>query len=443
MVLGPGVAMDEHEVRLIERHRRWEREVPPLPPVEETRATVAERLAATCEAREAVFAEIERCRDDTIALLRTMVRIPSVNPSEGFEQEMAAFTARELRALGLATTEIETAPRRGNVLGRWWISEGPSLLFYAHLDTVPVGDLAEWSYPPFAATVADGRIWGRGAKDCKLGLAAAMMALRALRAARVPLRGEAQVVAVADEEMGGHLGIAQLVDRGLIRADYAIYGEGFPTRVTIGHKGWVNLRITTRGKTAHTGYKQAGDNAILKMCRLAPLIEMLDFPEFSPHPVVPGRPLASVNIIQGGFKTNVVPDRCSITVDLRYPPGLTLEAILARVQQVLAEARACDPALGEVDVELTNLARPSFMLPEEPLVEYMAAAVEAVTSRRPTAEGMQATSDSRWILLDAGVPIVNFSMGNDSGHRPNEWCGIDDLIATTKIYALMCLLLLC
>ena len=138
----------------------------------------------------------------------------------------------------------------------------------------------------------------------------------------------------------------------------------------------------------------------------------------------------------------MVPDRCSITVDVRYPPGLTLEGILARVDQVLAEARARDPGLGQVGVEVTNLARPSFMQPEEPLVQYMTAAVSAVTGQQPVSEGMQATSDSRWILLDAGVPVVNFSMGNDSGHRPNEWCGLDDLIDNVKIYALMCLMLM-
>jgi succinyl-diaminopimelate desuccinylase len=183
-------------------------------------------------------------------------------------------------------------------------------------------------------------------------------------------------------------------------------------------------------------------NAILSMCRLAPIIEELSFPGWEPHPVVASPPVASVNVIQGGFKVNVVPDRCAITVDVRYPPGMTHETVLGRVQEVLAEARARDPAIGEVDVELTNLARPSFVQPDEPLVRWMSRAVQAVTGVDPRPEGMEATSDSRWILLDAGVPIVNFSMGNDSGHRPNEWCGVEDLIQNVKIYALMCLLLL-
>jgi succinyl-diaminopimelate desuccinylase len=434
--------MDEQQARLIELDREWTRQVPPIPPAAETEAAIAARLAEVDEARRAVFAVIDQQREQTIELLREMVRIPSVNPSDGFEQEMAAYSARAMRELGMAVEEVETAPRRGSALGKLRFADGPSLLFYAHIDTVPVGDPSEWTYPPFAATIADGRIWGRGAKDCKLGLAAALQAIRALRDTGAPVRGEAQIAAVADEEMGGHLGIAQLIDRGMIHADYAIYGEGYPNRVTIGHKGWVNLKLTTRGRTSHTAAKSRGVNAILSMCRLAPIIEELSFPGWEPHPVVASPPVASVNVIQGGFKVNVVPDRCAITVDVRYPPGMTHETVLGRVQEVLAEARARDPAIGEVDVELTNLARPSFVQPDEPLVRWMSRAVQAVTGVDPRPEGMEATSDSRWILLDAGVPIVNFSMGNDSGHRPNEWCGVEDLIQNVKIYALMCLLLL-
>jgi succinyl-diaminopimelate desuccinylase len=434
--------MDEHQTRLIELDRQWAREVPPIPPAAETEAAIAARLHEVEAARRAVFAVIDQKRDQTIELLREMVRIPSVNPSEGFEQEMAAYSARAMRELGMTVEEVETAPRRGNALGKLRFAPGPSLLFYAHIDTVPVGDPSAWTYPPFSATIADRRIWGRGAKDCKLGLAAALQAIRALKDAGAPVRGEAQIAAVADEEMGGHLGIAQLIDRGMIHADYAIYGEGYPNRVTIGHKGWVNLKLTTRGRTSHTAAKTRGVNAILSMCRLAPIIEDLSFPGWEPHPVVASPPVASVNVIQGGFKVNVVPDRCSITVDVRYPPGMTHETVLGRVRDVLAEARARDPGIGDVDVELTNLARPSFMQPDEPLVRWMSRAVQEVTGVAPRPEGMEATSDSRWILLDAGVPIVNFSMGNDSGHRPNEWCGIEDLIQNVKIYALMCLLLL-
>jgi hypothetical protein len=103
--------MDEQQARLIELHREWTRQVSPIPPVAETDAAITARLREVDEARRAVFAVIDQQRDQTIALLREMVRIPSVNPSEGYEQEMAAYSARAMRGLGMAVEEIETAPR--------------------------------------------------------------------------------------------------------------------------------------------------------------------------------------------------------------------------------------------------------------------------------------------------------------------------------------------
>lgn len=443
--------MTAEHIRLMELQpgRRWERPAPPIPPVDQTRAEIERRLAAIAPQRQQVFAAIAAMRDQIVACLQRLVQIPSVNPGNNatpedrYEKDLADYVAQELRGLGMEVRQIEPAPRRASVLGRLpGRASERSLLFYAHLDTVPVGDMAEWTYPPFSATLADGRIWGRGAKDCKLGMAAALMAARALREAGVRLQGDLQIVAPADEEMGGQWGIAQMVDAGMIKADWAVYGEGVPEEVTIGHRGMMNLQITTRGRTTHTARKNLGENAILKMCKLAPRIDALEFTGWQEHPVVPGGPVASANLIRGGIKENVVPDRCTLTVDLRFPPGVPYEEMVNQVRAAIALAQQEFPDLGQVDLELTNLARPSFINPDEPLVLYMRRAASEVQGREVGARGMVATSDSRWILLDADIPIVNFSMGNDSGHRPNEWAGVEDLVQNTKIYALLALMLL-
>jgi succinyl-diaminopimelate desuccinylase len=438
-------------VRLIELQpsRVWERPVSSIPPVDESRGEIERRLQQIAPQREQVFAAIDGMREAIITCHQQLVRIPSVNPGDNpstedrYEKDLAEHVAGEMSGMGMQVQTIEPAPMRASVLGRLCgRSSERSLLFYAHLDTVPTGDPSEWTYPPFSATVADGKIWGRGSKDCKLGMAAALMSARALKQAAMPLNGDIQIVTPADEEMGGHWGIAQMVDAGLIKADWAVYGEGVPQEITIGHRGWMNLKVTTRGRTAHTAWKRHGENAILKMCKLAPRLDGIEYSGWQEHPVVPGGPVGSVNIVRGGMKENVVPDRCTITMDIRYPPGVHYQQLREQIDAAIRQAQAEFPDLGQVDVELTNIARPSFINPEEPLVLYMRRAAAEVQGREVGARGMLATSDSRWILLDAGIPIVNFSMGNDSGHRPNEWAGIDDLIANTKIYALITLLLL-
>src|SRR5919197_4632498 len=443
-----------HEVRNIrllelEPSRAWEPRLPSPPPVEQTQEEIERRLAEVAPRRQTVFAAIDQARAEIVGCLQQLVRIPSVNtgnhpnPDDRFEKDLAEYVARELNDLGMQVQSIEPAPRRTSVLGRLPGNTGDrSLMIYAHLDTVPTGDPAEWTYPPFSATIADDKIWGRGAKDCKLGLAAALMADRLLERCGIQLNGDLQIVAPADEEMGGQWGIARMIDQGMLKADWAIYGEGTPDQITIGHRGMLNVQVTTRGKTAHTARKHLGENAILKMCQLAPRLDALEFTGWEAHPVVPGGPAAIANIVRGGMKENVVPDRCTVTYDVRFPPGVHYQTLLDQMQAEIARAQQDIPGLGQVDVELANVGRPSFIDPNDPLVHYMRRAASEVEGRDVPARGMLATSDSRWILLDAGIPVVNFSMGNDSGHLPNEWAGIQDLVDNTKIYALAALLLL-
>src|SRR5919197_352339 len=398
-----------HEVRNIrllelEPSRAWEPRLPSPPPVEQTQEEIERRLAEVAPRRQTVFAAIDQARAEIVGCLQQLVRIPSVNtgnhpnPDDRFEKDLAEYVARELNDLGMQVQSIEPAPRRTSVLGRLPGNTGDrSLMIYAHLDTVPTGDPAEWTYPPFSATIADDKIWGRGAKDCKLGLAAALMADRLLERCGIQLNGDLQIVAPADEEMGGQWGIARIIDQGMLKADWAIYGEGTPDQITIGHRGMLNVQVTTRGKTAHTARKHLGEN--------------------------------------------VVADRCTVTYDVRFPPGVHYQTLLDQIQAEIGRAQREIPTLGQVDVELSNVGRPSFMDPDNPLVHYLRRAASEVEGADVPARGMLATSDSRWILLDAGIPIVNFSMGNDSGHRPNEWAGIQDLIDNTKIYALAALLL--
>src|SRR5919197_4040543 len=443
-----------HEVRNIrllelEPSRAWEPRLPSPPPVEQTQEEIERRLAEVAPRRQTVFAAIDQARAEIVGCLQKLVQIPSVNtgnhpnPDDRFEKDLAEYVSHEMAALGMQVQSIEPAPRRTSVLGRLpGRAGGRSLLIYGHLDTVPTGDPAEWIYPPFSATIAEDKIWGRGSKDCKLGLAAALMATRLLQRVGIQLDGDLQIVAPADEEMGGQLGIAQMIDRGMLRANWAIYGEGVPDRITVGHRGMLNLLVTTRGKTAHTAQKHLGENAILKMCRLAPRLDAMQFTGWNPHPVVPGGPVASANIVRGGMKENVVADRCMVTYDVRYPPGVHYQSLIDQVRAEIVRAQSEMPDLGQVDVKVVNIGRPSFIDRDHPLVHYMRRAASDVEDRPVEAQGMLATSDSRWILLDAGIPVVNFSMGNDSGHRPNEWAGIQDLIDNTKIYALAALLLL-
>jgi succinyl-diaminopimelate desuccinylase len=102
--------------------------------------------------------------EETISFLRELVRAPSVNPP-GDVSEAAAVCERPLIAAGFAVRTLAHEPGKPNIVAEWGVRDGPVLCFNAHLDVVPIGDESAWSHPPFAAEIADGRVYGRGAGD--------------------------------------------------------------------------------------------------------------------------------------------------------------------------------------------------------------------------------------------------------------------------------------
>lgn len=434
--------------RLSEQQRAWSDPGLPVPDPVATRQQLRQRWEALTDERRRICAAIDERRDEYTELLRDLVRIPSVNPSPEGERPLAMFVAEKMRALGMEVRQMEPQPTRVSNLGRLQGSGGKSqvanLLYYAHLDTVPAGDESTWRFPPFSATISDGRIYGRGAKDCKLGMAAALAAAAAIGSAGIPLAGDVLIVTPADEETGGHLGIAAMLDAGWLKGiEACIYGEGVPERLTIGANGGVQFRVTTHGRSAHTAWKQLGTNAILHAAAVAQAIDQTTFPDCEPHPIVPGQPVASVNLISGGFKLNVVPDRCDLDVDLRFPPGYTAEKALDRIRAAIDNLRADERyASLHTEIEVLSLMRPYAASPEQPVVQALGMCVEDITGKTPAAVGMPASSDARWLYLDGHIPLVNYSFGNDSGHLPNEYADIEGYIQNIKIYALASLLLL-
>ena len=149
---------------------------------------------------------------DPVELLRELIRFDTTNPP-GREAAAVAHVDAVLRAAGISTRLLESAPGRPNLVARLpGRGVAPPLLMQAHVDVVPA-DPAGWTHPPFDATVADGFVWGRGALDMKSGLAMMVTALvRAVAAGFTP-PGDVILAVLADEEAGGDHGARFLVDK--------------------------------------------------------------------------------------------------------------------------------------------------------------------------------------------------------------------------------------
>src|ERR671916_458007 len=208
--------------------------------------------------------------------------------------------------------------------------------------SVPVGIRDEDA----RAEVAEDRVYGRGAGDDKASVTAQFMGAVALARSGVPLRGRLVVTEVADEETSG-AGALHLIAEGDVRPDGVIVGEQTMNRVAIGEKGTAGVNIVVSGRTAHGALPWEGANAIEGMARvivalgqeLQPLLAERTHPYFMPSS-------ASVNMIDGGVKSNVVPDCSAIFVDRRLIPG---EDPVASTAEIRAIAEASIDGLSGID----------------------------------------------------------------------------------------------
>jgi len=402
-----------------------------------------------------IYEKIEESREEAIELFQHLIRINSENHGEdrGNERQIAHFVANYMQGIGMKVQQIEPVPNRTSNLGKLVGQRGkPILLFYAHLDTVPAGDLNSWRYPPFAAEIHDGKIYGRGANDVKQGVASTLCAIKALTDSKIKLKGDVLVAHVAEEETGGTLGIKELISRGLLKADYCLYthmgipeNPSAPYLACIGHRGQVTVQIETKGKAIHAAWKETthGINAIVKMSPIIKAIENMKFTDWEPHPIVPGGVTISVTMINGGVKENVVPDNCKIVCDCRFVPGFTPEKVLNNINRVLNRLKLEDPEL-QFEVKGIRSADPSFIEPDEPIVEAVKEVYREFDHARDIeVKGHIATSDSRYLILDADIPTVMALTARGNGsHSVDEYNIIENYITSIKMQAALIINLL-
>src|SRR5262252_6058378 len=251
-----------------------------------------------------------------VDLLAELVAIPSVSKNE------AAIADRLLELCRESGHESE---RRGrNVLARRGRG-GPTLLLNSHVDTVPPVD--GWSGDPWKPRVENGRLIGLGANDAKASVAAM---LEAFLTADLPRSGRLLFAATCDEETGGE-GLEKLARE--LEFDAAIVGEPNDFSVAVAQKGLVKLRLTARGRAGHAARPHLADNAITRAGRDALAVEAL---EFDAEDSLLGKPTAAVTMIEGGIKSNVVPDVCRMTVDARTIPQFGNDAMVAAVRRAVS-----------------------------------------------------------------------------------------------------------
>jgi len=375
---------------------------------------------------------------EAIELLQALVRDEaSVNPP-GDVRESIRICTEKLAAEGFETEIIGDLEHMPNLLATLRRGNGPTLLLNAHVDVVPTGDESAWSHPPFGAEVVDGRVYGRGAGDDKASVTAQVIGAIALARSGVDFSGTLIVNVVADEETGGRHGAHYVAHNMANRPDFVIVGEQTLSKVAIGERGFASTQVTTRGRAAHGALPWEGANAIEGMAEVIVALRREMWPALEER-VSPyfHHSSASINMISGGIKQNVVPDECTIYIDRRILPGEVPEEVVQEIREVAERAVGDFPGV-TVEVVGLGLTAATMSDPESPAVRAMLAANERL-GLSTELTGFSMGTDGRHFAA-IGIPTIIYGPGDPKlAHIPDEWVGVDEVMQAARAYALTAL----
>jgi succinyl-diaminopimelate desuccinylase len=368
-------------------------------------------------------------------LAASLIRIPTVpGLYPGGEAEAVACLAQVLTRERIGYRIDEVSPGRPNIVIELGPETGPALWLNGHLDTVPIGNRLHWIHEPFGGDDHSGQLYGRGASDCKGGVAAMLHAAIAIRRSGLKLPGRVILSAVVGEEEG-QVGLRHLLDRGLEADAFVSTQWSTPGRVAVSYRGLCWIEVTTVGRAAHGSRPSEGVNAVEQMvAEVLPALRTVHLSR-SANAASSG-PGPSVNIasIHGGDVVNVVPDSCRALLDYRITTGQTTGDLLAALETTLDDLRLRNPQLA-VTSRVVLTVEPVETDVNCTLLRALTEAVEHVTGTRPRYFGKTGTSDANLVHQRLGIPVVAYGPGNDSGHKPDEHVRISDLGLVAEAYA--------
>jgi succinyl-diaminopimelate desuccinylase len=391
--------------------------------------------------------------NDLVELLAELLKIPSDNPP-GDTMAIAAFISDYLKGYAVDVEVIVTKPGIANIVAT--IGEGDThLVLNGHLDTFPSEVGEEWTFPPYSGLVKEGRIYGRGAGDMKGGLAALLYCFAKI--SQTGFNGRLTFTGTSDEETGGEWGALWLLNKDdRLHGDAVLNGEPSGLTVRIGEKSRVSIILEAKGKAAHGSFAgYVGENAIMKMVRVLPLVESLQgtpavFTEETrtlTEEVMKGyrqqygheseamanvlkEVTVNIGTIEGGSEDNIVPAYCKVTVDTRLPLGITPVEI---TEMVKAKIHEVDPSIKVSWKRQPQIVTESTYSPiSARITGLLAKNSKEVTGNEPLYSFTSGGTDCRfWRKI--GIPAICYGPKVYAMGGVDENITVEDLVTTAKV----------
>jgi len=371
---------------------------------------------------------------DPTAIARELIRCPSVTPAEGGALTLmetllkgAGFTVHRLTFTEPGTDSID------NVYARIG-STAPHLMLAGHTDVVPPGDESKWTHPPFAAEVADGVLYGRGAVDMKGAIACKLAAALDYVAVHGKPKGSLSFLITGDEEGIAVNGTVKLLkwaaDRGET-FDHAILGE--PTNpqklgdmIKIGRRGSQNGTLVVTGTQGHVAYPELADNPVRGIARLMVAINAEPLDSGTEHFGASNLEFTSIDV--GNKTVNLIPAEARARFNIRFNETRTREELRELIEA--RAAKAADDIRWRIDWERSNAD--VFLAAPGPFVAMISKAIKDVTGLMPQLSTTGGTSDARFIKNYC--PVIEFGLVSQQMHKIDEHVAVADLVALTNIY---------
>ena len=383
-----------------------------------------------------IAAVVSAAKEEIVTFLREMIRIPSENPP-GDYGPISTYLAAKLEAMGLAVEMVGKSAVPAVLATLKGDRPGARLILNPHYDVVPAGE--GWSHAPYGGELDGGRIYGRGAYDCKGRIAVFASALKLLCENEATFNGEIVLAVVGDEETGGDDGTKYLLDQGLLKGDMCI-GEGSDEMLWAIHKGVLHFEIHIKGKANHGGRCWMGVSAVDKAVPVLNLLMGLKRKYEQLGSRFEGRfnRFTTFNIgkIRGGLKVNSVPDFCTISVDCRVAPDFTTAAVWAEITSGLEQLQTQDPQF-RYRLEVFLKEEPEVLDRDSPLFEAVQWANRQWNGEDLPLEATYAISDARFFRR-AGIPTISFCGPGGpgkgiQGHCVDEFVEVAQLLSSTKM----------
>lgn len=373
---------------------------------------------------------------NVITLLQTLIRCPSVTPKEA-----GVLTALEdvLEPAGFTCTRLpfsaEGTPDVDNLFARLG-SEGPHLCFAGHVDVVPTGDEALWREPPFAATIRDGVLYGRGACDMKGSVAAfTAAALDVAASYNGKLPGSISLLITGDEEgpaINGTVKMLEWLEQNSQVPDECLVGEPtcsekFGDTIKIGRRGSITFEVVVKGVQGHAAYPHLSLNPIPILARL--IDQLASRPLDSGTAQFDPSTLAVSTFDVGNPAANVTPERATARFNIRFNTEHSADSLKAMVQ------KRCDEVQAEMggDIAVSSIVGAECFLGNPgPLLNIVQQALHDETGREAGLSTSGGTSDARFIKNYC--PVIEFGPINKTIHQVDERISVTEIEALTRVY---------